>query len=180
MKLSPNNLKSIDKSTPSQFELVFAPLQLEREEVASFSINLHTLSLPGVDISPEERQWMGSKLKHPGGLVDFGDWTVDFMVDEYLQNWLSFFRWITWINNNRDSATIDFESLKTDASLLIKDNWNTTIHEFRFIGLWPSSLGSIELSARNATEYLESSVTFSYDSYELLVTDAPRGSLGDS
>jgi len=165
LKTLDNNI--LDKSTPSLFQIVFSKLPFECDGVDYFSLNIHSTSIPGLDLSAEELRWQGAYTKRPGSSLNFSDLSVDFIVDEYYKNWIFFYKWITFIHNNKDKFTENYPKYCAQASILIKNNWNKNILEIKIIDIWPTSLGDISLTSRSNEDYIEGNVSFSYDRYEI-------------
>lgn len=162
-----HTILDIDKSTPSLFQLIFSPLTAINDTAEDFILNLHTTNIPSLSISVDDHHWQGALAKSPGGEITFDDWTVDFIVDEQYNNWFMLYKWLTWINNNKDIFTRDFPDYAVDARLILKNNWKQDIIVVKFINIWPSSLGDISLTSRSSEEYTECNVVFSYDRYEV-------------
>lgn len=165
-----HDVDDINKGYSNSFQLVFdfskiLTKEAELKDSENFFINIFGTVLPGVSIGVVPIRWMGATTKRPDATIDFSTWSTEFMVDAKMKSWLILFKWMTWLNNNKDKYAEDFPKYCVDASLLVKDNWKRTIQVFRFIDIWPSDLGQITLSNRN-DGILESSVTFAYDRFE--------------
>lgn len=161
------NIDHVDKSTPSLFELVIPELPFEEDGTDSLLLNIHSVTLPGVDLSPEEYRWQGGIAKRPGANINWADWSVDFVVDEQFLNWFTIYKWLMFQNNNKDKYVETPYKFSTDMFLLIKDNWKRNILKIKFIDVWPVSMGDMTMSSRDGESVLECNVTFTYDRYEV-------------
>lgn len=170
MSKLPSITQSIDRATPTLFQLVFPILPIEKnsEKIRNFSLNLHTTSIPGINIGAQEFRWQGGQTKIHDSVVSYDDWSVDFIVDENYTNWLTIYDWIMFINNNKDQYVRDHREHSVNASLLIKNNWKKNIFTVNFIDVWPTALSEVSLSSRSGTELAECNVTFAYDRYEII------------
>jgi len=113
--------------------------------------------------------WQGGTIKVPSARPTFNDLTVSFLIDEYLNNWKLFFKWILYSNNNKDKYSEDWNNVVCDAYLLYYNNWlKKPVLRMNFINLSPTSLSDIELTSKtDGSETLEGRVSFSLDRYEV-------------
>jgi hypothetical protein len=133
-----------------------------------------------------------------GDKLDYEPLTITFLVDEYLENYLSLHEWMTAIGfpeNHEQFSTFRGETSNTpvetigtkstgignvqssttvrsmfsDATLTILSNKNNPIAEARFEDIYPTNLGALEFN-QNATDvdYLTVTATFAYKIYKII------------
>ena len=177
----------LDYASPTQFR--FGINQLPKVEFFTVSANLpgisagtNTVSTPFKDIPI-----MGEKL-------DYANLSISFIVDEYLENYISLHSWMTGFGfpKNREQfrtfrdvtsntpaggkapaidlvgkATPD-KAMYSDAFLQILSNKNNPIVEVNFENTFPVSLSALDFT-QTATdvEYMVATAEFAYQIYEI-------------
>ncbi len=119
----------------------------------------------------------------PGDKLQYGDFTLRFLVDEDLINYMSIHNWLTGLGYPESAeqfkkATTNTEGLRdneeifSDGSLsILNSNYRTTaIVKFR--DLFPVSLTPLEFEATDTdVNYFTAEVTFKYTIYEIFGAD---------
>ena len=178
----------LDYASPTQFK--FGIHQLPKVEFFTVAVNVPAINI-GITYYPtalKDIPMMGDK-------VTYDNLTVSFMVDEYLENYLSLHEWITGIGFPKDRKQFsDFRTasasmpgketkqttdLKTgqassvlpmfsDATLTILSNKNNPIIQIFFQDMFPVSLSGLEYN-QDATdvEYIKAEAEFAYNIYEI-------------
>ena len=179
----------LDYASPTQFR--FGINQLPKVEFFTVGANVPSITL-GDAIFPtpfKDIPIMGDKLTYE-------NLSISFIVDEYLENYISLHEWMTAIgfpksrtqfkdfraNTSNVAQTTQGTSqdigdvqpatpanaLFSDAYLMILSNKNNPIVEITFHNMYPVSLGALEYS-QGATdvEYLTVSADFAYQIYEI-------------
>ena len=179
----------LDYASPTQFK--FGILQLPKVEFFTVSANVPEISgTPAILNTPyKDIPTMGDKL-------DYGNLSISFIVDEYLENYLSLHNWLTGIGfpksrsqftTHRDvtstmpdsqrstssdigdvgNATPD-KAMYSDANLIILSNKNNPIVEINFQDLFPISLGGLDYTqAATDVDNLIATAEFAYKIYEI-------------
>ena len=88
-------------------------------------------------------------------------------VDSVFSNWIVLYKWLTYINNNKDRYGRERDSYKVDATLRVLDNFRNEILVIDLVGVWINMLGEISLTYREGSQNLESAANFIYDRYEI-------------
>ena len=160
-----SNLNSIDKATPTNYQLIFPLIPTEKTIGANnpFVMNIHSAILPSVSIATEELRWQGNKTRHGVIPMEFDPWLVSFVVDAQLFNWRLLFNWMAAINNNNDKIAETHKKYAVDCSLVVTDNYANSVLEVIFVSVWPSVLGEVSFSQREGDVILESTINFNYD-----------------
>ena len=179
----------LDYASPTQFR--FGINQLPKVEFFTVGANVPSITL-GDAIFPtpfKDIPIMGDKLTYE-------NLSISFIVDEYLENYISLHEWITAIgfpksrtqfkdfraNTSNVAQTTQGTSLDigdvqpatpanalfSDAYLMILSNKNNPIVEITFHNMYPVSLGALEYT-QGATdvEYITVSADFAYQIYEI-------------
>ena len=178
----------LDYSSPTQFRFMIN--QLPKVQFFTTAANIPDISL-GEAVIPtpfKDIPIMGDK-------ITFGNLDVSFIVDEYLENYISIHNWLIGIgfpksrtqfssfrtdsSNNPTSAknvsvdtvgkaTAD-RGLYSDATLTILSNKNNPLVEVRYSDLFPVSLSGLNYSQENTdVTYQTAQISFRYKLYEIV------------
>lgn len=178
----------LDYASPTQFK--FGIHQLPKVEFFTVAVNVPAINI-GITYYPtplKDIPMMGDK-------VTYDNLTISFIVDEYLENYLSLHEWITGIGFPKDrkqfsdfrtasasmpgqktKQTTDLKtgqatsvlSMFSDATLTILSNKNNPIIQIFFQDMFPVSLSGLEYN-QDATdvEYMKATAEFAYNIYEI-------------
>jgi hypothetical protein len=159
----------LNKASSFSFELVFPliPIQTEVRANEELTLNIYETVLPGVTLDVERRRWQGGVINVASGELTFEPWNVNFVVDSEFKNWQLLFKWMTFINNNKDKYIDKYENYSVDATLKVIDNFQNQKCTLFFVDVWPNNLGEISMTYREGESNLEAQVSFVYDRFEL-------------
>ena len=178
----------LDYASPTQFR--FGIHQLPKVEFFGTAVNL-----PGITLGIIQQPTPFKNIPITGDKLEYENLTLTFIVDEYLENYISLHNWMTGIgfpsqrsqfSTHRDvtsntpteplGSTTDIgivdpptpdRAMYSDANLMILSNKNNPIVEVDFQNIFPVSLGALEYS-QDATdvEYISTTAEFAYQIYE--------------
>ena len=144
------------------------------------AVNIPELLL-GTTIQPTQAL---KNLPQPGEIIEFGDLTLQFMVDENLENYLECQNWIRGIgfpetidqiyNFQNESEGIsrpdlnDGLNIYSDGTLIVYDSLMNPNFKVTFENMFPYSLSTIQFDATLPdTQYFTAEVSFKYDIYNI-------------
>jgi len=149
------------------------------------SINLDTLQfavygsvVPSIKVPSANVRYAGQTLAQTSySREPYDPLTINFNIDNRFSNYWVIYTWLNMLNNDK-TGLYDSDGLisppvapdtqyKANISIFALDEYNKRVMEFKYINAFPTNLGGIEYSYRDATE-LESSFTFEYS--QLIVT----------
>jgi hypothetical protein len=165
----PNNINPL---SPTGFRLSIAKLP----SVSYFAqeVTLPEVSLPSVSVNTPL-----STLSYSGDLMTFGDFTINFLVDEDMENYNAIFNWINGlgfpeshdqfadlVSTSQADSNYNVRgagSTYSDGVLEILGANNVPVRSLKFVDLTPIALGSLTFVS-NATDvnYLIGTVSFRY------------------
>ena len=177
----------LDYASPTQFR--FGIHQLPKVEFFTVSANL-----PGISAGTATHATPFKDIPIMGEKLEYENLSISFIVDEYLENYISLHNWMVGIGfpENREqfrtfrdvtsntpadggtpsvdligSATPD-KAMYSDAFLQILSNKNNPILEVSFENAFPISLSALDFT-QTATdvEYLVATAEFAYQIYEI-------------
>ncbi len=179
--------EQLDYASPTQFR--FGIHQLPKVEFFTVTANL-----PGISVDNTTLPTPYKDISIMGEKPTFENLTISFIVDEYLENYISLHNWLTGIGfpqsrsqfstyrditSNTPAAggsnpvdivgkSVPDKAMYSDAFLMILSNKNNPIVEVNFHNVFPTSLSALDFSqAATDVEYLTASAEFSYQVYEI-------------
>ena len=163
--------QTFDKSSDTLYTFTITDLPgiISRTESRNLILNCNTVYLPGMSLSPTKVNYAGGFINTPSNDVSFDDMQLVFLLDEKLSNWKTLFNWMLFMHNNKDKFAVSWDEPVVTGILSYYNNWATEkILEIEYCKLWPKSLSQITLSSKtDGTQYLEATVTFTFDRPEL-------------
>jgi hypothetical protein len=139
--------------------------------------------LPEITLATAIQPSYLKNLDIPGEKITYGDFTLRFLVDESLENYMSIHNWITGLGfpettEQYANLTTDEDGLReplvafSDGSLRILNSNYRDVAIIKFKDLFPVSLSPLEFNASETTvNYFTADVTFKYTVYNILGTD---------
>jgi hypothetical protein len=137
----------------------------------------HSVVLPGLVLESADVSTPFSDVPLPGDKLFYNELTLDFKVDEDLENWKEIFNWMVGLGTPESWS--QYKTLKdlddvnnqteitSDATLTILTSHSNANIEITFIDCWPSNLTDLTLDFKTADiEYLDATVTFKYHHYK--------------
>ena len=179
----------LDYASPTQFR--FGIHQLPKVEFFATAVNL-----PGISLGTATMATPYKDIPLPGEKLDYGNLTIEFLVDEYLENYISLHNWMTGLGFPQDrtefktfrdvtsntptnptaaaksdikvGATVPDRAMFADAFIMILSNKNNPILEITFEDMFPISIGDLDYNqAATDVEYLSVSAEFAYKIYTM-------------
>jgi len=177
----------LDYASPTQFR--FGVHQLPKVEFFTVSANL-----PGISASISIQSTPFKDIPTMGDKLTYDNLSISFIVDEYLENYISLHDWLVGIGfpQKRDqfktfrditsnipagggtaavdrvgSTTAD-KAMYSDAFIQILSNKNNPIVEVNFQNVFPINLSALDFT-QTATdvEYMVATAEFAYQIYEI-------------
>lgn len=144
-----------------------ATLQISGLEDVNF--NITGFNLPDVTVDAVEVPTRFNPGKEANNRVTFSDLTVEFLVDEDLQNWISVFDWMTELGMPKEHNYRGFKQRFSDATLIIYSSHNNPIVKFKFVEVFPNNLSGINFTEKDSeTVMISATATFSVLYYEVI------------
>ena len=170
----------LDLAAPTQFR--FGIHQLPKVEFFATAVNIPGISLGTAILSTPYKD-----IPLPGEKLEYGNLSIEFLVDEYLENYISLHNWMTGLGFPQDreefktyrdvtsntpttstrAATPD-RAMYSDAFIMILSNKNNPILEINFEDIFPISIGDLNYT-QDATdvEYIKVTAEFAYKIYTM-------------
>ena len=134
----------------------------------------------------EHSQYLTNPIPVPGDTMTFGDFDLEFIVDEDLSNYMEIQNWMRGlgfpeslqqiydIQNDPNSYQVNEGSdmdLYSDGTLFILNSNDVTNFQVSFRRMFPNRLSTLEFDATNTDEeYFKAIVSFKYMMYNITDT----------
>jgi hypothetical protein len=143
----------------------------------------NTARIPELNLGTAIQPSYLKDLDVPGEKISYGDFTLSFLVDENLENYMSIHNWITGLGfpettqqfkdlTTNDDSIRDLKEQYSDGSLsILNSNYRTTAN-VKFKDLFPVSLTSLEFDATvSDIQYFTAEAIFKYTVYNIVDTN---------
>lgn len=171
--ISANQISNRNFLSPVGFKFTLA-----KNPKVSFFCN--SAKIPEISLATEPQPSYLKNIDVPGDIITYGDFSIRFLVDEDLVNYMEIHNWITGIGfpetaNQYSSLITNDDNIQdpkrafSDGSLYILDNNYNTNTIVKFKDLFPVSLSSLDFDATQTDiQYFTAQVTFKYTVYNIL------------
>jgi len=149
-------------------------------KVAFFS---NSANIPGMTLGIAMQSTYLKDIETPGDKIAFEDFTLKFLVDEDLKNYMEIQNWIRGLgypeslqeiynfqnsNKNLNQPKKSQLNLYSDGTLQILTNSQKPNFKVKFSDLWPYNLSDLQFDATETdVQYLTANVTFKYTIYNI-------------
>ena len=172
----PNQIDNRNFLSPVGFKFT-----LSKEPKASFFCN--SARIPEINLGTAIQPSYLKDLDVPGDKLSYGDFSLRFLVDENMENYMTIHNWLTGLGY--PETTQDFKDLTTDedglrdlkrqfsdGSLHILSSNFRDVAIVKFKDLFPTYLTSLEFEASDTdVNYFTAEVSFKYTVYNILAAD---------
>ncbi len=161
---------NLNKATNQNFQLIFPKLPTESTIRGSeiLTLNIHGTVVPSMTLDTVQLDWQGGHYPMAKAPVTFEPWYTNFEVDSNFDNWHKLYKWINYINNNKDNYDRNPSNYWVDATLHLVDNFDKPVLNVGIYNIFPTMLGEISLSYREGETNVQSSVSFAYTRFSVL------------
>ena len=135
--------------------------------------------IPEVNLATAVQSTYLKDIDIPGEKLTFGDFTLKFLVDENMENYMTIYNWLVGLGFPESAK--DFKDLTTDktgirdmkeqfcdGTLRILNSNLREVAKVKFKDLFPISLTSLDFDATSSdVQYLTAEASFKYTIYEL-------------
>jgi hypothetical protein len=144
----------------------------------------NSTNIPGMTLGVAVQPTYLKDIDIPGDKISFNDFTIRFLVDENLENYMEIQKWIRGIGYpetleeiydwQRENRAMDYQeksqmNLYSDATLSILTSSNNSNFQIKFLDMFPYSLTDLQFDATDTDiEYLTAEATFKYTIYNIL------------
>ena len=153
---------------------------IAKEPKVSFFFN--SAKIPEITLGTAVQPSYLKDIDIPGDKIQYGDFSLQFLVDENMENYMAIHNWITGLGYPEstkqykdfiidDNGNLDPKKAFSDGSLRILNSNYRDVAVIKFKDLFPVSLSSLEFeSTATDVDYFTADVTFKYTVYNILGT----------
>ena len=136
--------------------------------------------IPELSLELAQQSSYLKNISVPGERLTFGDFTLRFLVDENMENYLSIYGWLKGLGfpesgKQFKDITTDSDGIRDpkeafcDGTLSIQNSNYREVAKVKFNDLFPISLTSLDFDATATdVQYLTAEATFKYTIYDLV------------
>ena len=180
----------LDYTSPTQFRFIL-------NQIPKVQFFVQAANIPGISLGEAVIPTPYKDIPYVGDKVTYENLTIQFIVDEHLENYIEMHNWMIGIgfpksrqqftnfrsttsntSNAAGRAQTDIgkvgkpvaeRPLYSDATLSVLSNKNNPLVECRFSDCFPVSLSGLDYTQQvGDVEYLTASVDFRYKLYEIV------------
>ena len=134
-------------------------------------------NLPPVSLGSAEQETPFVRIPHPGDKISFGEFTIRFLINEDMSNYLELYNWMIGLGvpsqgeqwnsaiANRFAITYgsDYSKIFSDAKLLIIDSNNNPKVSLNFQDIFPINIEALDFDITSGgMEYFVGIASFRY------------------
>lgn len=142
----------------------------------------NTSAIPSINLGVAVQPSYLKDIPIPGDKLTYDDFTLDFIVDEEMENYLILYNWLNGLgypnsvsqykelveNDPFNPNEYNAMSGQSEGSLFVYNSSFNPIISVNFEGLFPVSLSTIQFDAKDQqSNYITASVTFKYTIYNI-------------
>ena len=168
-------MSKINNANSDKFKMVFSniPIPATRTrppDLEVFNNYVKSVTLPDYSLETLESRFQGATVRYPSSQFNdnLSQITIEFFVDEDMENYKAFFDWIDQIRrgcNAKGESTLLDSNIK-QMKVLVLDNENRRTNTLTFKDCWLLSMSALSLIF-GSSEQLQFSCTFSFDVFEI-------------
>ena len=145
--------------SPTGFKFVMS----KAPKVAFFS---NYAMIPGITLGSATQPTYLKDIDLPGDKILFDDFTIRFMVDEDLRNYMEIQDWIR--QKLLDTERTGLENIFSDGTLTVLTNNQNPNFLIKFKDLWPYNLTTLNFDATDTDiQYFTAEASFKYTIYNI-------------
>lgn len=152
------------------------------DRIPSLSYFCQEVALPSITLPEVIQNTPFSRVSLPGDQIDYGVLTIQFLIDEKMENYKAIHNWLIGlgfpenyqqytdvINSSSMLESSEVARASSDAALMILGNDNNMVQTIKFVDCIPQSLESITFTSTSQdVQYLIGNATFSYSYYKFI------------
>jgi hypothetical protein len=172
----PNQIENRNFLSPIGFKFTLA----KNSKVSFFS---NSARIPEINLGIANQPTYLKMIDVPGDIIQYGDFSLRFLVDENMENYMFVHNWITGLGfpetaqqfkdlTTDEDGSRNLNKQYSDGTLRILNSNYNDVALVKFKDLFPFSLSSLEFEATDTDyNYFTAEVTFKYTVYNILGTD---------
>lgn len=169
--MSSNLTSNINLFQPTGFQVI-----IDRKNYGNLQFFVQSVNHPGVSNPAIETAFKKiQSIPMPGGQVEYGELTMDVLLDEDLNSYTEIYNWLLRLVNNeqiqkRDNFGGSNSDQPTYADIIVTalTSHNNNNKKFKYVDCIPVAVGDIRFEAQNqSVEYVIFPVSFRFSYFEI-------------
>ena len=169
---------SILDSNPSTLTLLQNNgFQIKIYRKPNINFNVQKVNIPGISLPGISQGTPFTNIIHPGDVINWDDFIIEFKVQEDMSDWLEMFEWI--IGNGFPSSYDEYQKLsqtrlfegvniKSDIAVFILDAMKNPKLTITYEDAFPYALGGFTLESNTGdVNYVSAQCVFKYTKYRI-------------
>ena len=158
----------LDRQPSNTNPLVVTDYKFTMQRIPTVTYFCQSAIVPGVNVGEVQQSNYFAPVKRPGNFT-FDDFTISYVVDEELKNWLEIYNWMRSTSNAEDFTEFEGpDQYFSDGTLVITNSNMRGKLVVNFKSLFPKSISSIDFTSTSTdAEPIIATVTFAYSSYDI-------------
>lgn len=140
------------------------------ERIPNTTFRVVACDVPSISVPPAQAGYPGATQYFPGNTTEFEELTLDFLVDENLDNYEEIYNWITqqrFCSEYVPTGDKD-KLLVSDGTLVTMTNSSNPNRSFHFKAMFPVGLGNLHFDTSvDSPEPITCQATFKYSYFVL-------------
>jgi hypothetical protein len=171
-----SNWTGVMAVTPSTNYLRPNSFKFQIAKLPNVTFTCQSANLPQLSLGAAMQQTPFVDIPHPGDKVSFGEFIIQFLINEDMSNYKELYDWVASIGvpSGGDQygqltrrATVynpeKYNNVFSDAALLILDSNNIPVVRLNFEDLWPTSVEGLNFDITSSgMEYFVGTASFRY------------------
>lgn len=148
---------NLNNLQPTQFKIV-----IDRKRFGNFVFFAQGIDMPDISSGPAVVQYKKTDAYFPGDKIEYGDLTINAIIDEDLNIYKEIYDWMMTAHENNYTKNANERLQEYDISIVILSNNNNKTNEITFKAAFPTTIGGVTFSTSNQETYILLPVTFRY------------------
>jgi hypothetical protein len=171
-----NQIENRNFLSPIGFKFTIA----QKPKISFFS---NSARIPEITLGTAIQPSYLKMLDTPGDIIQYGDFSLRFFVDENMENYMAIHNWITGLGfpettkqfkdlTTDENGLRDLKNQYSDGTLRILNSNYNDVALIKFKDLFPVSLSAMEFESTDTDyNYFTAEATFKYTVYNILGTN---------
>lgn len=155
--------------SPTRFKVV-----ISRRNYPNLQFFANSVQHPSMDMTPPDVGYRRTSVAVPADTVDFGQLTLDIMLDEKMRVYEEMYNWMLRLVNEKVKPNTgklyadakEDPASYNDMTISIYNSSNNPIRRIQYVNALPVTLGDINFTATSDDQFITFPCTFKFDYFK--------------
>lgn len=160
-----STLQNANYLQPSGFKI-----SINRKRFPNLEFFAQRVTHPSVSLTQAQVPYKRSDVFYPGDKLDFGEFSIDAIMDENMQVYNEIYQWISSLVQSPDynNPTLDEDKSTYDMTVSILSSHNNVTNSIIYKNIFPTTIGTVDLNSQaTGNDPVVVPITFSYTTFEM-------------